>query len=140
MFKVELKRKNQICVKEEEILKYSFIKMPSKQEQKQQQQKQQPKQPQSNPKGQQSNPKQQQSNPKEQPKTNPDDNKIVQIPLVTLKKFRGIFEVASNRANWRTDELLPVGLIVRDIDMLINHFSNPPNKEEKKEEKQNPKV
>ena len=28
----------------------------------------------------------------------------------------------------------------RDIDMLINHFSNPPNNQEKKEEKQNPKV
>ena len=98
--------------------------MPPKQEQKQQQKGQT--------KGQQSNPKQQQ--------TNPDDNKIVQIPLVTLKKFRGIFEVASNRANWRTDELLPVGLIVRDIDMLINHFSNPPNNQEKKEEKQIPKV
>lgn len=109
--------------------------MPPKQEQKQQQQKQQPKQPQSNPKGQQSNPKGQQSNAKQQ-QTNPDDNKIVQIPLVTLKKFRGIFEVASNRANWRTDELLPVGLIVRDIDMLINHFDNPPNpNKEKKEEK-----
>jgi len=62
-----------------------------------------------------------------------DDNKIVQIPLVTLKKFRGIFEVASNRANWRTEELLPVGLIVRDIDLLINHFDNPPNKEKKEE-------
>lgn len=98
--------------------------MPPKQEQKQQQKGQA--------KGQQSNPKGQQANP--------DDNKIVQIPLVTLKKFRGIFEVASNRANWRTDELLPVGLIVRDIDMLINHFSNPPNNQEKKEEKQNPKV
>ena len=62
-----------------------------------------------------------------------DDNKIVQIPLVTLKKFRGIFEVSSNRANWRTEELLPVGLIVRDIDLLINHFDNPPNKEKKEE-------
>jgi len=62
-----------------------------------------------------------------------DDNKIVQIPLVTLKKFRGIFEVASNRANWRTEELLPVGLIVRDIDLLINHFDNPPNKEKNEE-------
>ena len=79
-------------------------------------------------------PKQQQ--PKQQPKQqpNPDEGIIVQIPLVTLKKFRSVFEVASNRANWRTDELLPVGLIVRDIDMLINHFSNPPN-QEKKEEK-----
>lgn len=112
--------------------------MPPKQEQKQQQQKQQPKQQQSNPKGQQSNPKGQQSNPKQQ-QVNSDDNQIVQIPLVTLKKFRNVFEVASNRANWRTDELLPVGLIVRDIDMLINHFSNPPS-QEKKDEKQNPKV
>ncbi len=114
--------------------------MPPKQEQKQQSKGQQsnPKGQQSNPKGQQSNPKGQQSNPKGQ-QTNPDDNKIVQIPLVTLKKFRNVFEVASNRANWRTDELLPVGLIVRDIDMLINHFSNPPS-QEKKEEKQNPKV
>lgn len=101
--------------------------MPPKQEQKQQ--------PKGQAKGQQSNPKQQQSNLKgQQQQTNPDDNKIVQIPLVTLKKFRGVFEVASNRANWRTEELLPVGLIVRDIDMLINHFSNPPN-QEKKEEK-----
>tara|TARA_B100000900_G_C20256827_1_gene584330 strand:- start:273 stop:590 length:318 start_codon:yes stop_codon:yes gene_type:complete len=105
--------------------------MPPKQEQKQQSKGQQ-----SNPKGQT---KGQQSNPKGQ-QANSDDNKIVQIPLVTLKKFRGIFEVASNRANWRTDELLPVGLIVRDIDMLINHFSNPPNNQEKTEEKQNPKV
>lgn len=99
--------------------------MPPKQEQKQQ--------PKGQTKGQQSNPKGQQSNPKQQ-QANPDDNKIVQIPLVTLKKFRNVFEVASNRANWRTDELLPVGLIVRDIDMLINHFSNPPS-QEKKEEK-----
>ena len=99
--------------------------MPPKQEQKQQT------------KGQQSNNKQsnnKQSSSKQQP-VNPD--KIVQIPLVTLKKFRSIFEVANNRVNWTTAELLPVGLIVRDIDMLINHFSNPPN-QEKKEDK--PKV
>ena len=85
----------------------------------------------------QSNPKQQQSNQQQQQQQgNPDEGKIVQIPLVTLKKFRSVFEVASNRANWRTDELLPVGLIVRDIDMLINHFSNPPENNQKKEEKQ----
>jgi len=111
--------------------------MPPKQEQKQQP-KGQTKGQQSNAKQQQANPKQQQSNAKQQ-QINPDENKIVQIPLITLKKFRNVFEVASNRANWRTDELLPVGLIVRDIDMLINHFSNPPS-QEKKEEKQNPKV
>jgi hypothetical protein len=90
---------------------------------------------QSNPKQQQQS-NQQQSNQsnKQQQQGNPDEGKIVQIPLVTLKKFRSVFEVASNRANWRTDELLPVGLIVRDIDMLINHFSNPPPNQEKKEE------
>ena len=99
--------------------------MPPKQEQKQQ--------PKGQTKGQQSNPKGQQ----QQQQPNPDENKIVHIPLVTLKKFRGIFEVANNRVNWTTAELLPVGLIVRDIDMLINHFSNPPS-QEKKEEK--PKV
>ena len=99
--------------------------MPPKQEQKQQ--------PKGQTKGQQSNPKGQQ----QQQQPNPDENKIVKIPLVTLKKFRGIFEVANNRVNWTTAELLPVGLIVRDIDMLINHFSNPPS-QEKKEEK--PKV
>ena len=99
--------------------------MPPKQEQKQQQ------------KGQQSNNKQSSSNSKQQQQPNPDENKIVQIPLVTLNKFRAIFEIASNRANWRTNELLSVGLIVRDIDLLINHFSNPPSqdKKEKKEEK-----
>ena len=102
--------------------------MPPKQEQKQQQVKQQ----QSNNK--QSNNKQSSSNSKQQQQPIPDENKIVQIPLVTLKKFRGIFEVANNRVNWTTAELLPVGLIVRDIDMLINHFSNPPS-QEKKEEK-----
>ena len=100
--------------------------MPPKQEQKQQ--------PKGQVKGQQSNPKQQQQ------QANPDDNKIVQIPLVTLKKFRGVFEVASNRANWRTEELLPVGLIVRDIDMLINHFSNPPNQDKKEKKEEKPKV
>ena len=100
--------------------------MPPKQEPKtnglpkQTQQPKQNNQPKQSVKQQQSN--QQQSNQQQQ--SNPDEGKIVQIPLVTLKKFRSVFEVASNRANWRTDELLPVGLIVRDIDMLINHFSN----------------
>ena len=115
--------------------------MPPKQEQKtngppkqtQQPKQQQAKQPAKQQlKQQQSN---QQSNQQQQQQANPDEGKIVQIPLVTLKKFRSVFEVASNRANWRTDELLPVGLIVRDIDMLINHFSNPPPNQEKKEEK-----
>ena len=111
--------------------------MPPKQEPKtnglpkQTQQPKQNNQPKQSVKQQQSN--QQQSNQQQQ--SNPDEGKIVQIPLVTLKKFRSVFEVASNRANWRTDELLPVGLIVRDIDMLINHFSNPPPNQEKKEEK-----
>ena len=106
--------------------------MPPKQEQKTNGPPKQTQQPKQQPKQQQSN--QQQSNQQQQ-QGNPDEGKIVQIPLVTLKKFRSVFEVASNRANWRTDELLPVGLIVRDIDMLINHFSNPPPNQEKKEEK-----
>lgn len=101
--------------------------MPPKQEQKQQQQQLK----QSNSK--QSNPKQ--NNPK-QKEDNMDEGKIVQIPLETLKKFRSVFEVASNRANWRTEELLPVGLIVRDIDMLINHFSNKPLNKKTEEKKQ----
>tara|TARA_B110000046_G_C12903199_1_gene359522 strand:- start:75 stop:407 length:333 start_codon:yes stop_codon:yes gene_type:complete len=108
--------------------------MPPKQEPKTNglpKQTQQPKQKNQPVKQQQSN--QQQSNQQQQ--SNPDEGKIVQIPLVTLKKFRSVFEVASNRANWRTDELLPVGLIVRDIDMLINHFSNPPSQEKKEEKK-----
>ena len=101
--------------------------MPPKQENNQQ--KQQSNNKQINPKGQQ-----------QQQQPIPEENKIVQIPLVTLKKFRGIFEVASNRVNWTTAELLPVGLIVRDIDMLINHFSNPPSQDKKEKKEENPKV
>ena len=77
---------------------------------------------------------------KQQSNLQQDGDKIVKIPLVTLKKFRGIFEVASNRVNWTTAELLPVGLIVRDIDMLINHFSNPPSQDKKEKKEEKPKV
>jgi hypothetical protein len=65
-------------------------------------------------------------------KENVQEQQIVGIPLELLKKFRSAFEIANTRVSWNSNELLPVGMILRDIDFIIKSNS----KEEKNPEKQ----
>ena len=52
------------------------------------------------------------------------ENKDVKITTTTidvelLKKIRNLLEVANSRMNWKIEELLPVGLVIKDIDELL---------------------
>ena len=53
-----------------------------------------------------------------EPKTGP---KIptVEISVELLKNIRNIIEVANARMQWKTEELLPVGLVIKQIDEFI---------------------
>ncbi len=49
------------------------------------------------------------------------DTKITTIPIdiELLKNIRNLLEVANSRINWKIEELLPVGLIIKDIDKIL---------------------
>tara|TARA_B100000519_G_C14228310_1_gene431091 strand:+ start:884 stop:1135 length:252 start_codon:yes stop_codon:yes gene_type:complete len=65
-----------------------------------------------------------------QPNTVPDKN--VEVPLSLISNLRNIVEVVNVRGfNWRTEEMLPVGLIVKQVDDLLkeNGVEKAPEKE-----------
>ena len=46
--------------------------------------------------------------------------KMVEVPLSIITNLRQILEVVNTRGfNWRTEELLPVGLVIQQIDNLL---------------------
>ena len=53
---------------------------------------------------------------------------MIGIPLDLLKRFRSAFELANSRVNWNSNELLPVGIIVRDIDYILQIHSKDEDK------------
>jgi len=43
----------------------------------------------------------------------------IEVPEELLKNVRNIIEVANGRIQWKTEELLPVGLIIKQLDDLL---------------------
>ena len=43
----------------------------------------------------------------------------VEISIKLLQDIRNIIEVANSRVKWKIDELLPVGLAIKNIDDLL---------------------
>ena len=43
----------------------------------------------------------------------------IEISLELLKNIRNLIEVTNNRVNWKIEELLPVGIMIKQIDELI---------------------
>ena len=48
-----------------------------------------------------------------------EESETVEIPLELLKNIRNLIEVANTRVNWKIEELLPVGIMIKQIDGLI---------------------
>lgn len=48
-----------------------------------------------------------------------EETKTVEMPLELLKNIRNLIEVANTRVNWKIEELLPVGIMIKQIDELI---------------------
>ena len=45
--------------------------------------------------------------------------KTVEVPLELIQSVRNVIEVANERIKWKTDELLPVGILLKHIDDII---------------------
>ena len=45
--------------------------------------------------------------------------KKVEVPLELIQSIRNVIEVANERIKWKTDELLPVGILLKHIDDII---------------------
>ena len=43
----------------------------------------------------------------------------VEVPRELIINLKGIIEVVNERINWKTSELLPVGLICKQLDDII---------------------
>ena len=68
---------------------------------------------------------------KNEQKSIPED-KVIQIPLHLLMRFRNIFEITNAQMHWKTQDLLPVGMIIRDVDRIIGaHIEKPENTDNK---------
>lgn len=60
------------------------------------------------------------------------EDKIIQIPLHLLMRFRNIFEITNAQMHWKTQDLLPVGMIIRDVDRIIGaHIEQSENTDNK---------
>tara|TARA_B100001287_G_C22309300_1_gene356486 strand:+ start:72 stop:293 length:222 start_codon:yes stop_codon:yes gene_type:complete len=45
--------------------------------------------------------------------------KNIEIPLELLNNIRNLIEVANGRIKWKTEELLPVGMIIKQLDDIL---------------------
>ena len=45
--------------------------------------------------------------------------KMVEVPLDLLKSIRSLLEVSNERMKWKLEELLPVGLIIQQLDEIL---------------------
>lgn len=60
------------------------------------------------------------------------EDKIIQIPLHLLMRFRNIFEITNAQMHWKTQDLLPVGMVLRDVDRIIGaHIEQSENTDNK---------
>tara|TARA_B100000989_G_scaffold294886_1_gene274803 strand:+ start:205 stop:414 length:210 start_codon:yes stop_codon:yes gene_type:complete len=57
-------------------------------------------------------------------KNNNKDNKDnVEVTIEFIKNIRNLIEVVNDRMKWKTDELLPVGIIIKQLDDLLKKNS-----------------
>ena len=47
------------------------------------------------------------------------DVQMVEVSFDLLKSLRNLLEVSNERMKWKLEELLPVGLVIQQIDNLL---------------------
>jgi len=53
-----------------------------------------------------------------------EESKNIEIPIELLKNIRNLIEVSNTRINWKIEELLPVGIMIKQIDELLEKSDN----------------
>lgn len=51
------------------------------------------------------------------------DNNNVEVSIDLIKNIRNLIEVVNDRMKWKTEELLPVGIMVKQLDDLLKNNS-----------------
>jgi len=46
-------------------------------------------------------------------------NNVVEINVELLKQLRGLMDIVNGRIHWKTEELIPVGVLVKQLDDLL---------------------
>ena len=49
------------------------------------------------------------------------NNIKVEIQLELIKNIRNLIEVCNDRIKWKTEELLPVGIMLKQLDDIIKN-------------------
>lgn len=52
-------------------------------------------------------------------KINKQDEDMKEVSVIFLKSIKSLMDVVNTRIHWKTDELLPVGVLMKQIDELI---------------------
>ena len=45
--------------------------------------------------------------------------KTIEVPIELLKSLRSVIEVTNDRIKWKVEELLPIGVLIKNLDELI---------------------
>ncbi len=48
-----------------------------------------------------------------------ENSKNIEVSLELIQNVRNIIDVANGRIQWKTEELLPVGLVIKQLDELL---------------------
>jgi hypothetical protein len=54
----------------------------------------------------------------------------VEVPIDFLRNVRNVVYATSERVQWKTEELFPVGLVVKQLDQLLNSIDQDLKKQE----------
>ena len=52
------------------------------------------------------------------------DVKMVEVSLDLLKSLRNLLEVTNERMKWKLEELLPVGITIRQVDEILKKYED----------------
>ena len=50
---------------------------------------------------------------------NNQSNIIVEVSIELIKSVRNVIEVTNERIKWKTEELLPIGILIQQLDNII---------------------
>tara|TARA_Y100000592_G_scaffold95507_1_gene162174 strand:+ start:396 stop:578 length:183 start_codon:yes stop_codon:yes gene_type:complete len=53
-----------------------------------------------------------------------EETKNIEISKELLKSIRNLIEITNDRIKWKTEELLPVGIMIKQIDELLETSVN----------------
>ena len=49
------------------------------------------------------------------------DNITVEVSIDIIKNIRNLIEVVNDRIKWKSEELLPIGIMIKQLDDLIKN-------------------